>query len=164
MTDLNAAYPIYLASSWRNRYYPSVLHALRLAGQQVYDFREAGAAFDWRDVDAEWENKPGTRMEYPLSRMLEMLNHPSAQRGYERDFAALDACEALILVAPCGRSAHLELGYAIGKGKPTAIYIPEPHEPELMYLMAERRIGTLFELLAWADALAITTHSEVSNQ
>lgn len=148
---------IYLASSWRNHHYLRVLEALRKSAElEVYDFREAGAAFDWRDVDAEWENREGTRIEYPLPKMLEMLRHPSAQRGFDRDFGALKDCDALILVAPCGRSAHLELGYAIGQGKPTAIYIPEPHEPELMYLMAERRIGSLFELLAWADAVAAT--------
>lgn len=30
---------IYVASSWRNTYYPSVVSALRDAGHDVYDFR-----------------------------------------------------------------------------------------------------------------------------
>lgn len=141
---------IYLASSWRNRHYPEVLAWLRDGGLDVYDFREQGAAFDWRDVDAEWENRPGTRIEYPPARLVEMLNHPSATRGFKRDFAALEACDLLVMVAPCGRSAHLELGYAIGRGKPTAIYLPEPHEPELMYLMATQILADLNALRLWA--------------
>ena len=30
---------IYVASSWRNKYFPEVVDALRAAGHQVYDFR-----------------------------------------------------------------------------------------------------------------------------
>ena len=30
---------IYVASSWRNTYYPDVVAALRNAGHEVYDFR-----------------------------------------------------------------------------------------------------------------------------
>ena len=30
---------IYVASSWRNTYYPEVVQALRDAGHEVYDFR-----------------------------------------------------------------------------------------------------------------------------
>ena len=30
---------IYVASSWRNTYYPEVVQALRDAGYEVYDFR-----------------------------------------------------------------------------------------------------------------------------
>lgn len=29
---------IYVASSWRNKYFPEVVDALRAAGHQVYDF------------------------------------------------------------------------------------------------------------------------------
>jgi hypothetical protein len=32
------------------------------------------------------------------------------------------------MVMPCGKSAHLELGYAAGTGKRTIVYMPE--EPE----------------------------------
>ena len=30
---------IYVASSWRNEYYPEVVEKLREAGHEVYDFR-----------------------------------------------------------------------------------------------------------------------------
>ena len=30
---------LYIASSWRNTYYPEVVTALRKAGHEVYDFR-----------------------------------------------------------------------------------------------------------------------------
>ena len=50
---------IYVASSWRNPYFPEVVEALRAAGHEVYDFRNpphGGAGFHWTDID---ENAPG---------------------------------------------------------------------------------------------------------
>ena len=44
--------------------------------------------------------------------------------------------DAFVLVMPCGRSAHLELGWAAGAGKPTAILLSDG-EPELMYKMVD---------------------------
>jgi hypothetical protein len=39
----------------------------------------------------------------------------------------------MIIVLPCGRSAHTEAGWFAGKGRTTIAYIPEKQEPELMY-------------------------------
>lgn len=47
---------------------------------------------------------------------------------------ALNGAECTVLVMPCGRSAHLELGYACGAGQLT-IAILGDDEPELMYKM-----------------------------
>ena len=44
---------IYVASSWRNPYFPDVVNRLRAAGHEVYDFRNpphGGAGFLWTDV------------------------------------------------------------------------------------------------------------------
>lgn len=46
---------IYVASSWRNKYQPEVVAALRKAGHEVYDFRNPKynpGGFHWADVDA----------------------------------------------------------------------------------------------------------------
>ena len=57
--------------------------------------------------------------------------------------------DAFVLLLPCNRSAHLEAGWAIGRGKPTVIYTPEPSEPELMYLLADAVVVSEGELLQW---------------
>jgi hypothetical protein len=54
-----------------------------------------------------------------------------------------------VLVLPCGRSAHLELGYAARLGQQTAVLMLEPCEAELMYLLCDRVCLTVDELLAW---------------
>ena len=49
---------IYVASSWRNKYQPEVVAALRAAGHEVYDFRNPEnnpGGFHWDDVDPSWQ-------------------------------------------------------------------------------------------------------------
>ena len=49
---------IYVASSWRNKYQPEVVAALRKAGHEVYDFRnpkDKPGGFHWADVDENWQ-------------------------------------------------------------------------------------------------------------
>lgn len=125
---------IYLASSWRNKFQPEVLSQLRADGHQVYDFRHptpGDTGFAWSSIDPAWEGwDPRT--------FAELLQHPIAQRGFAFDRDALDWCEACVMLLPCGRSAHLEAGYAIGRGKRTIFYLrPENFEPELMYLLGQ---------------------------
>lgn len=53
---------IYVASSWRNAFQPSVVDALRADGHDVYDFRhpptdgDGADGFSWREVDPTWQD------------------------------------------------------------------------------------------------------------
>lgn len=87
----------------------------------------------------------------PVGAYLEMLAHPVAIDGYGKDFAAMERADAFVLVLPCGRSAHLELGWAVGAGKRTAILLEDPAEPELMYRMVDYLAPTVEDLMAWLD-------------
>jgi hypothetical protein len=147
---------IYVASSWRNRYYPGVVAMLRAAGAQsgaegphygVHDFRDPAGHFSWSDIDPDWKGwDPAT--------FRDQLHHPSSDVGWERDKGGLDKATACLLVGPCGRSAHLELGYAVGRGLDTAIYLPEPQEPELMYRFASTILVDPTEVIKWAAGLS----------
>lgn len=131
---------IYVASSWRNALQPAAVAALRSAGHEVYDFRHPAPGndgFQWRAVDPGWSA-------WSVERYVEGLAHPTARSGFALDMDALRRCDACALIVPCGRSAHLEAGWAIGAGKRTVVYLPagEPFEPELMYLMADAIVTT----------------------
>ena len=100
------------------------------------------AGFHWHEIDPQWQ-------QWDPETYRQALSHPLAQAGFTCDMTALKACDTLVLVLPCGRSAHLELGYAIGAGKHTIIYFP-PHgqiEAELMYKAADHLCITVQELL-----------------
>ena len=48
---------IYVASSWRNQYYPEVVNKLREAGHKVYDFRNPPhrqGGFKWQNLDPDF--------------------------------------------------------------------------------------------------------------
>jgi hypothetical protein len=137
---------IYVASSWRNGRQQEVVAALRAAGHEVYDFRHPApgvSGFAWSDIDPEWQA-------WDSERFRAALDHPIAREGFRRDMAALALCDACVLVMPCGRSAHLELGYAIGSYRRTAILL-EAGEPELMYRMVDALCTDLGELLQVVD-------------
>lgn len=124
---------IYVASSWRNeaRQQATVL-ALRDAGHTVYDFRNPAPGdigFGWRQCATPEQVKD------PRAFRDEVLTHPVARAGFEKDMTALRDADATVLVLPCGRSAHLELGWAAGAGQRTIVLLDDPmSEPELMYL------------------------------
>jgi hypothetical protein len=131
---------IYLASSWRNDYYPTVLGALRSAGHEVHDFRDPRGYFSWQQIDDGW--KTWTGEQYRAA-----LQHQAAQVGLQRDFGGMQWCDALVLLMPAGRSAALELGWAIGAGKRSVVLWDQKIEPELMMVLADEIVLSLEELL-----------------
>lgn len=135
---------IYVASSWRNNIQPQVVNALRLAGYEVYDFknpRPGDHGFHWSEIDPNWKN-------WTPQEFINGLSHPIAERGFDSDMTALRECDICVLVLPCGRSAHLEAGWAAGAGKKVFILIPEEIEPELMYKMTDGQCTNIADLIS----------------
>jgi hypothetical protein len=136
---------IYVASSWRNQEYPRIVATLRGAGHEVYDFRNPAPdnnGFSWTACDTDWQ-------QWSPRQYMEKLQTAPAEIGYGFDKRALDWCDTLVLVLPCGRSAHLEAGYAAGQGKRTiALLRADKFEPELMYLMISYIVASIPEMLA----------------
>ena len=123
---------MYVASSWRNLIQPDVVKMLVEAGHDVYDFRnpfQNGTGFRWSDIASDWED-------WSSEELIDGLEHPLASKGFKSDMDALDWAEAVVMVMPCGRSSHLELGYAVGQRKKTVVLLSQS-EPELMYKMAD---------------------------
>ena len=135
---------IYVASSWRNPYFPEIVARLRKAGHEVYDFRNpphGGTGFRWTDIDPEAPN-------WTFRQYADGLVHPLAERQFAADTEALEWADTCVLVLPCGRSAHTEAGWMAGAGKRVFVYIPEMPEPELMYKLFDGVTGSLDDLVA----------------
>jgi hypothetical protein len=145
---------IYVASSWRNPLQTAVVAALRSLEIDVYDFRNPAPGnngFGWKEIDGGWQS-------WTPEQFKDALRSSIAKRGFALDANAVDAADALVLVLPCGRSAHLEAGVAIGKGKPTAILMLERAEPELMYNWTTvcTSMDQLFDWVDYAKGIAQT--------
>ena len=141
---------IYVASSWRNRFYPEVVERLREAGHEVYDFRNpptGSGGFKWSYVDANY-------MEWTAEQYREQLGCELAERQFKNDIEAMEACDTCVLVLPCGRSAHTEAGWFAGHGKKVIVYMPVYEEAELMYKLFDGvacSLEKLVEMLSVSD-------------
>ena len=135
---------IYVASSWKNPYFPDVVSRLRAEGHEVYDFRNpphGGHGFKWTEIDPDAHS-------WSFAQYCEGLKHPKAERQFAADLEAMLWADTCVLVLPCGRSAHTEAGWFSGRGLKTIAYIPQFDEPELMYKLFDSVVGTLDDLIA----------------
>jgi hypothetical protein len=142
---------VYVASSWRNEVrQQATVRALREAGHHVYDFRNPSpgdTGFGWRQCATK------EQLASPALFRDEVLTHPIARAGFANDMGALSDAAATVLVLPCGRSAHLELGWAAGAGRRTYVLLDDPiSEPELMYLACTKLCVSIAEIVTELSA------------
>lgn len=130
---------IYLASSWKMKDTVMVLaNILRNDGHNVDSFCDDTAvriSFNWSEL-TEIMKKEGV----DISQLdaIEMMKHWRVKEAFEEDKKWIDWADALIMLMPCGRSSHLEAGYAAGRGK--KVYIIggfEKGEFDTMYGFAD---------------------------
>lgn len=134
---------IYLATSWRNPKQPLYVENLREAGHDVYDFRHPAPGISGFTRDAIGLDRDHTASEY----INAISTHPIAALGFNLDFRAMRRADTCVLLLPCGRSAHLELGWMSGAGKRTIIVTRDGEEPELMALLADEIVVGVEQLL-----------------
>ncbi|MDZ4172565.1 MAG: hypothetical protein U1C19_10375, partial [Methanobacteriaceae archaeon] len=56
------------------------------------------------------------------ARVIKAMNHEMSKRAFQQDKSMIEWADVLILLLPCGKSAHMELGYAKGLGKKIIIF------------------------------------------
>lgn len=138
---------VYIASSWKNTFQPAVISVIENAGIDCYDFKHPeplNDGFHWSNVLGK-DYKPSI----PYRTYITALGNSAAEEGFQRDFQAMQKASHFILVLPCGKSAHLELGWAVGAGKKTCILTEELVEPELMYNMVDVIFKDILDVLWW---------------
>lgn len=121
---------IYVIGSLRNPMIPLVATALRGASYTVFD--------DWHCAGPEADDYWKSYEEAKGNTYLQALEGAAANNVFNFDKRNLDASDAAVMVLPAGRSAHLELGYMAGCGKPTFImYTEDPDRWDIMYKFAD---------------------------
>ena len=126
---------IYIASSWKNQ-----SDVLELADKLIQEGFEVDAfcrATDTRYV-FHWSELVDNEDDLKYYDAIEMLADPRTQRAFQEDRKWLDWADCVVMLMPCGRSSHLEAGYAKGQGKLLYIYGPFPRgEFDVMYGLAD---------------------------
>ena len=129
---------VYLIGSLRNPEVPQIANKIRELGFEVFDdWHAAGPEADdkWRD----YEKSRGRTYK-------EALEGLAANHVYHFDLKHLDESDITILHLPAGKSGHLELGYAIGKGKKGYILLDDPERWDVMYKFAHGIFHSLDEM------------------
>ncbi len=139
---------VYLIGSLRNEIIPALGVELRSHGFEVFDDWFAGGP----EADDRWKD-------YELARGRtygEALKGLGARNIFNFDNANLQRCDVMVLVVPCGKSAHLELGVMLGRGKPGYILFPdgEPSSQrwDVMYQFATGVCFSMQELVEVINA------------
>jgi hypothetical protein len=127
---------IYLIGSLRNPSVPYVALQMRDAGLVVFD--------DWwsagPDADDCWQAHEETRGRG----YAQALYGAHATCVFDFDKRNLEASDAAVLLAPAGRSAHLELGWMLGQGKRG--YVLLDGEPERYDVMLRFATGVYLDI------------------
>ena len=115
---------IYLIGSLRNPEIPTITNKLTEAGFETFSaWFAAGPEADdkWRD----YEKAIGRTY-------LEALEAPAATNVFEFDRRWISRADTVVLVAPAGKSGHLELGWALGQGKRGYYLLDNPDRWDVM--------------------------------
>ncbi len=139
---------IYVATSWKNTFQPEVVTILRALGFEVYDFRHPtprNDGFGWRQLRP--EEPP-----WSAATTRDVLAHPIVDEDFALDFAGMEWADTVLMLQPSGRSAALELGWFVGKGKRSIVLLRDGQEPEIMLKMCDHLCVTFEEVLDQLDA------------
>ena len=132
---------IYLIGSLRNPRIPLIGNRLRDEGHQVFD--------DWfgagPEADDHWQKYEKIRGRT----YAEALCGKAAVNTFMFDRRHIEEAEVGVLALPSGRSAHLELGWMLGKGKQGfVLFDGEPERWDCMYQFADAVFFSLDDLVA----------------
>jgi nucleoside 2-deoxyribosyltransferase len=124
----------------RNPKVPHIATDLRCEGLEVFD--------DWyspgKEADDEWQVYEKLRGRT----FKEALDGAHAWNTFNFDLRHLRTASSVVMVTPAGKSAHIELGYMIGSGKPAFIYMEgEPERFDIMYRFANAVCTDFAELV-----------------
>ena len=107
---------IYIATSWKNENLAlNVAELLRKDGHEVDCFCDTSTGrfcFRWSDHVKEISDL----------NVFSFLSLQDARRAFLEDKKYIDWSDVVLMLYPCGNSAHLEAGYAKGKGKKLFIW------------------------------------------
>lgn len=135
---------VYIAGSMRNREgILALVKALMDAGFDTFH--------SWINPGEETDDK-WMAWQKSLGRdYFEAMEDPHVANVYNFDREWLDKSDIFVMVGPAGKSAHAELGYMCGMGKPTFVLMES--EPERWDIMTAAFAGMIFrskeDLIAW---------------
>jgi|SRR3990167_1931529 len=127
---------IYLIGSLRNDKIIEIGNEIRKLGIEAFD--------NWIAAGPEADDYWKAYHKHRGQSYAQALQSYEARHIFEFDKHHLDRCTRAVLILPAGRSAHLELGYMAGLGKPTYVLFPDGEPDERFDVMYQFASGGVF--------------------
>lgn len=134
---------IYPASSWKNRDRVRALStALRAEGHEVFDFTDKPDTFAGMRCAAEIPPERFPELFDPEKHVYRtyLTTPPEWRRAVEDNRRAIEWCETVVLMLPCGMDAHADAFYGLGLGR-------------RLIVCGQPRAGERTPTHLWAEAL-----------
>lgn len=141
---------IYIATSWKMESVAKIVaETLKNDGHYVDCFCDSVSGryvFHWTELVEKEEDLKNYNA-------ISFLNDPRTKKAFDEDKMWIDWADAVVMLHPCGKSAHLEAGYAKGQGKLLFMWGKWPKgEFDVMYGFAdmifdEDELGKLRDVL-----------------
>ena len=127
---------VYLVSSLKNKRVVEMANALEVSGITPFT--------DWQCPGPDADDFLRDHYAARGKTFLDAMASPAVECIWQFDKHWLDKANACVMLMPCGKSGHLELGYALGKGKPSYIFYDEV--PERIDVMHRYATGLFFSM------------------
>lgn len=143
---------IYISSSWKRRLQVRALAIeLRQAGHEVYDFTDP-VCRNTPEIPPErfpvaWSAEIGEYSDY-------ISSVPEWRQAVECNQAALNDCQVVVLLLPCGNDAHADWAFGVGRGKYSCVVgAPVDGERTPTHLWADILLDRPEEVKGWLAKL-----------
>ena len=147
---------VYISASWKNRTNVRALaELLRVMGHEVYDFTDPACR---QTPEIPPERFPG-QFDPLRHTYAEYLDRPEWRGAVEENRKAIQWCDVVLLLLPCGIDATADWAYGVGIGKRSLIVgSPRAGERSPVHLWADKIVRTwdeaVNELESWTAQAA----------
>ncbi len=145
---------VYLSSSWKNRVrVRAVANAIRELKHEVYDFTDPKSREEIPEIPPE---RFPTIFDPSVHLYREYITGtPEWRQAVMRNKRALEWCNVVLLMLPCGQDAHADAFYGLGKGATLAV-VGQPHAGERTptHLWADAILDQDNDIIDWLSSIA----------
>lgn len=137
---------IYIASSWKNRLQVrNIAIILRGSGHKVYDFTDPSCRKHLIPPEKYPEQFDPSQHLYSV-----YINKGDWREAVAENRAAIEWCDCILLILPCGIDSHADWALGVGMGKKSVIVgHPRKGERSPVHLWADAILDSEIPLLDW---------------
>lgn len=153
-SGMNPKLRVYVSSSWKNQARTrEIAELIRSSGHEAFDFTDSTTRGGTTEIPPEMLPKSFD----PSSGNYRTYLHtqPGWEHVISQNRRALNWCNVVVMLLPCGHDAHADSFYGLGRGAALAIVgKPEAGERTPNHLWADVLLDNDGEIVPWLQSIA----------